>query len=338
MAAKYETKITQKGFKVLVISQAPTDENGIILTDLYVRIPTADRFILFISEGEKLDTDRINKLYQHPDPRLYTPTEQWQNRHKKIKIKDSDPNKIGAETQEIITSLYLDLLDGSDPSEGILKKLSQIANEITDSVLSDSKQYEDQMLKQLSDLSRLEDSYAIRALAILFSLANGYTSKKAIMDIHSTSTIMDVNLLDFIKEDVDNYYRDPNSASEDFLRAYKQHPAKANLMATTKLPFITDSGLQIILNHHEFHNGSGFPRGTRTKPLPDIIKIMSLAVDVFEVMKKAELNEKKISLAEALKIVGEFDVEIHTRRHQSSIIDKVFSHLGLNEVPKEDKK
>ncbi len=187
-------------------------------------------------------------------------------------------------------------------------------------------------------LKTYDTQKAILFSAILFSLANGYTSKKAIMDIHSTSTIMDVNLLDFIKEDVDNYYRDSNSASEDLLRAYKQHPAKANLMATTKLPFITDSGLQIILNHHEFHNGSGFPRGTRTKPLPDIIKIMSLAVDVFEVMKKAELNEKKISLAEALKIVGEFDVEIHTRRHQSSIIDKVFSHLGLNEAPKEDKK
>jgi response regulator RpfG family c-di-GMP phosphodiesterase len=329
MTAKLETSVTQKGLKVLVISQALTDEKGRLLTDLYVRMPSADRFVLFIAAGDELDADRLNKLYQHADSRIYAPMEQWKHKYKVWRPKETDPNKMGLETQQLVTDMYVDLLDDTAVPESSLQKLAEIAQEMSEHVLGDMKKYEDEMLKQFSDLSRMEDSYAIRSLATLMALANGYSSKRAILDINTVTMFMDVNLLDFRKEDVDNYYRDPTSVSKEFLRAYRQHPSKANLMATVKLPMISDTGLQMILNHHEYHNASGFPRGMRTKPLPDLVKILSLAVDVFERLKRAELNGGKLSLTQALFEVAEFNLEIHNRRHQSSIVDKVLHHLGI---------
>jgi HD-GYP domain-containing protein (c-di-GMP phosphodiesterase class II) len=87
----------------------------------------------------------------------------------------------------------------------------------------------------------------------------------------------------------------------------------------------------MVLNHHEFHNGNGFPRGVRTKPMTDLVKIVALAVDTFETMKKAELNKKNTSLAIALKQVAELNLEVHKRRHQTNLVSKIMSHLGVSD-------
>jgi hypothetical protein len=331
MSSKYQTLHTNAGLKVLVISQVPTDKQGQVLTDLYVRIPTADRFVMFVEAGDVVTKERLNKLYQHPDPRLYTPTEQWKKRYTKITVKEGSKDRVGAETLELVTDLYLDLLDNSASSEGNITRLSDIAKEITENIMDDLNVYEGEVLKEMKDISRLEDSYAIRSLTTLMSFACGYTSRKSLIDINAVCMFLDISLLDFRKEDVDNFYKDPSLVSKAFLDAYYQHPSKANLIAGEKLKFVSDIGLQMVLNHHEFHNGNGFPRGVRTKPMTDLVKIVALAVDTFETMKKAELNKKNTSLAIALKQVAELNLEVHKRRHQTNLVSKIMSHLGVSD-------
>ncbi|MBP7844897.1 MAG: hypothetical protein KA116_08780 [Proteobacteria bacterium] len=330
---------TQTGLQVMAVSQVPTDPKGNVIADLYVRIPTLDRYVLFVHEGEKLDEEKMKKLYLHPDPKLYGSKDKLKKNRKKtlnatINAKDDDPNKLGAETQELITDLYLDLLEDNNPSESQIKKLGSIVHEITENILSDTKSFEDNILKQFKDLSRMEDSYAIRSLTTLFGLANGYSSKRAMIDIQGASMFMDINLLDFRKDDIEEYYKNPEGWPSGFLKLYMQHPAKANLMATMKLPDLSETGLQMILNHHEYNNGEGFPRGTRTKSLPDLVKILSLAVDVFQILKRQELLNNPSNIPDALMEAAQNHREVHERRHQGNIVDRIFSYMAIDAAQK----
>lgn len=319
----------QKFLKVVVMANVPKDEAGNCLVDIYVRMPSADKYVCWVRTGDPFPEEKRQKLLTHPDPRIYCPVDQWNSRHKKVKLKDSIGPKIGDETKEVISDLFSELLDDQGQHEKSSEKLVEISKTIASEILNDLESYEKSILSEFQNLSRLEDSYAIRSLAILFSLALGFNSKTAIIDITVSTLFMDSALLDFTQQEIEDYYRDPKSMSVAFLDAYRKHPAKAHYLASQKVRRFSEQSLLMILNHHELHNGQGFPRNSQTRSLPDLVRVLSYAVDVFERMKSAELNLKPINLTQALVQVYEIDREPHLRRHQTGMMDKVLNYLKI---------
>lgn len=311
------------------MSQIPSDADGNSVVDIYVRLPTADKYVCWVKKGDPFPTKKREKLLDHPDPRLYCPIDDWQNRHKFLGPIDTSGKKLGEDAKDIVTDLFLNLLDDNGDHENASEQLANISKVIVNEIVEDLAAYEKKVLAELEDISRLEDSYAIRSLCIIFSLALGFDSKTALIDITTSVMFMDVALLDFTQQEIDMYYEDPSAMSVSFAAAYEKHPAKAHYIASQKLKRFSEQGLLMILNHHELNNGQGFPRKSQTRPLPDLIKILSYAVDVFERLKRSDLRKEKLSLKEALIECYEIDAEAHMRRHQTGMMDKVLKYLGV---------
>ncbi|NCN28049.1 hypothetical protein GW915_10780 [bacterium] len=322
---------SQKDLKVVVMATIPKDEAGNSVVDIYIRLPSAEKYICWVQKGDKFTATQREKLLKHSDPRIYCPVDQWNNRHKFLKLNDSKGPKIGAETQQVITDLFAELLTDDGDHTGASDKLIEISRTIATEIVADLEAFEKSILEEFKDITRLEDSYAIRSLAILFALALGFNSKTAITDITSSTLFMDSPLLDFTQEELDDYFRAPESMSPAFIDAYRKHPAKAHYFASQKVKRFTEQGLLMILNHHELHNGKGFPRNSQTRSLPDLVRILSYAVDIYETMKSAELNEAPINLSQALCLIYDVKQEAHLRRHQTGMMDKILSYLNVSE-------
>lgn len=327
MSDDEEINVTDKGLKVLVINNVPVDSQGGSAVDLYLRMPTENHHIRWIRKGDEFTEEHRHRLRSHADPRLYCPMDQWTDYQHQNSLKE--PNgPIGNDVKEIVSNLYADFLSSKTDNTEVLDKLIAIANTISDNVIADIAVYEAKAKEELLDISRLEMSYAIRSIATLFCIANDFASRKSIYDLTTATLYMDIGLNDFTNQELEAIWKG-DKVDEKILKAYQQHPAKAHLIATERIKLVNETGLLIILNHHEYNNAKGFPRGVHTKALIDHVKIVSLAVDVWEILKVALLNEKPISFEEALKIASQPELEPHQRKHAGAVINKIFKHLGI---------
>ena len=135
---------------------------------------------------------------------------------------------------------------------------------------------------------------------------------------------------EFSETEVKQYYRDPASLPPEVLANFKKHPARSHELGSEKLKSLSDVTMQLILNHHELFNGKGFPRAVRSESLFALVKVLAFAVDLFEVMKKSQLNGKVISILDAVMELREPLIEPHLKRHSKKLVDSVLQALGVD--------
>ncbi len=95
----------------------------------------------------------------------------------------------------------------------------------------------------------------------------------------------------------------PGQLAEEEFVEIKKHPIWGYEMLTEELPGqISDSSLEIVLNHHERCNRSGYPRGINGGEISDLVTICAIA-DVYSAMITERVYRKAFSPNEAYEMI-----------------------------------
>jgi response regulator RpfG family c-di-GMP phosphodiesterase len=176
-------------------------------------------------------------------------------------------------------------------------------------------------------LSVMDSCAALTAISTLFAVAIGQTSRNVFKDLSYACLFMDLALVDFTREDWKTYYLDTDSLPASQKTKVLEHPKRSFDMVSKKFRNLPELVGQMILGHHELFNGKGYPRGIRSETLAPLVRVLSLAVDVFEFMKKAHLEKDPVRLNDALNYFLNEPVEPHSRRHSLPLCREVLEFL-----------
>jgi len=180
----------------------------------------------------------------------------------------------------------------------------------------------------------VNDSAAITAIATLFAIARGQSSRSVFKDLSYACLFMDISLAEFPQDLWRVYHLSPQKLSEEDKKRMQQHPRRSAELVQKRFRNLPDIVSQLIVGHHELYNGKGFPRQLRSELLAPLVRILALSVDVFEYMKREQLRGEVCSLEEALKYFLFESVEPHMRRHSTVLCREVSDHFKHSEHAK----
>ena len=308
--------------------------------DVYVQLPRAGRFLRYVCAGDIWDERRSNVILTHTNPTLY------KSLHDAFGSASINPQSLGtppsvplAETPPEIL-VFKDTVDKelddifrfvNNPSEAdapqTIKAMEDLSKKIIEVVAPEVENLRENILQQSKYLMVMSDSAAITSIAVLVAMAHGFDSRKIFRDLSMAILLMDAPLANLPEETVLKYYRDRQSLATKEWEEIRRHPARAHEVVSTRLKTVTDSVLQLILNHHELYNSKGYPRQLRNEMLPPIVRSLAVSVDLFEIMKREHLAGKDIDILQALSELREPTIEPHLRRHNQKLIQSAVQYI-----------
>lgn len=375
----------KENFEKIKLERVPLDKDGNILINLFIYLPTSDRFVRFIAKGNPVEESRLALLDTHADKDLFhLPSELTAARREELESREygayverksmhdfgekkfiagskeadggvtrftgdaggdgstatqfssiekptSGADAISVESQKDLNELYKKLLTGGDGAMvDVLARLETQVDLILNALVPEVKDLKGHLVRNLTHLMLMNDVSAITSIAVLCALAQGYDSKKSFRDLTYACLIMDSSLAEFSEAELSTYYRNPAELPDEVLTKMRKHPAKSFEMAESKLKSISDVSMQLILNHHELFNGRGYPRGVRSESLFPMVKVLALAVDIFESMKSAQLNNTQTTLNQIIIGSLEEHLEPHLRRHSRKVVAQLLKYLDID--------
>lgn len=318
-------------YLAIELDSIPTLPDGRAACDLYVHMPSSNRYVRFVVSGDSIDAARIESIRLHPVPKLYKMDADTTGPVAHI----PDP-EIPADFQQAILGKVLEgslkdaykvLSADADPGEAV-KFFEGMSDQLVSTIAPDVKSLSDHLKKQSQYLHLMSDAAALSTLSVICAFANGFDSRKSYRELSYATLVMDISLAEFSVNDLRQWYTDRDKIEGEKLKKMMLHPMTSYQLAEQKLKSLSDVTMQLILNHHELYNGKGFPRGIRTEALFPIARILSLAVDTFERLKKSHLSGNRRSLVEILIDLRDETQEAHLRRHNRKIIDQVIEFLA----------
>jgi len=346
--------VPERYFKQVALDEIPLNRDGSARLDLFVHLPTANNYVMYIANGDDSAPARLENLRKQtrvpvalyilsaeppPPPAPVAAAEEAEEAGEAPQASPSEPSSpeikvipgdvpaplagefLDGASREKLTYLYRELGSLQEPDAGVMiKKIESMADEILNAAAPEVKDLREYMLKGMNNLAASDDTSAITSLAILFALGNGFDSKTSHKDLAYAVLLMDLGLTDFSQEQIEMFYATPEKLPREVLREIKFHPSKSHLLAQEKLKGVSEVTLQLILNHHELFNGKGYPRGVRSDSLFPLVRVLALAVDVFEILRRHRLLGTATTIPEILTGLLEESVEAHLRRHSRKAV------------------
>lgn len=122
------------------------------------------------------------------------------------------------------------------------------------------------------------------------AVAESFTQEKAELDkIEMAGMIHDIGLLGF---DDDLWCKNMKQMSEEQQRLYSEHPTIASIILEN-VDKLADVG-EIVLYHHEYVNGQGFPNGLKANQIPLGSRIILAAADYYQIVGTWPRNMQKL--------------------------------------------
>jgi response regulator RpfG family c-di-GMP phosphodiesterase len=335
-----------KEFDPISIDQIPTSADGNTLVDIYVYFTHSKKFVKFLSIGDPLNLQRLETIKTHSDPNLYVKAGSLQS----AEVLKADPQKLHSmkqvvsqlDTHERIQDLNKKIREElkeivfflkADPSvvqadaQMTLVKMESLAEEILGMVAPDVGDLRKFLIGNLKYVMLMEDAAALTSIAVTTAVAHRFDSRAIFRDVALATTLMDSPLADLSEDELKQYYLDPSKLDKKSSDLVRQHPIIASQAFSIRIKSFSPTVIQLILGHHELFNGRGYPKGTRSELLPAVVRSFSLAVDLFEHMKRAKYQGRDLDLKTAAIQLVEKDVPTHLRRHNQKLMSTLISFL-----------
>ncbi len=325
-----------------MISQSPSDYQVLedsdfpkigdtLAFDIYVQLPRAGRFLRYVCAGDIWDERRKKILLTHTNPTLYKSLRAAPAAHINSAPRAETPKELLALNDKVEKELIEIFRVVNDPSGAeapqTIQAMEDLSQKIIEVVAPEQENLRETMLQKSKYLMVMSDSAAITSIAILVALAHGFDSRRIFQDLSMAIILMDATVSTLPEETVLKYYRDPNSLTTGEWQEIRRHPAQAHEAVSTRIKSVSNSVLQLILNHHELYNSKGYPRQLRNETLPPIVRSLAVSVDLFEIMKREHLNGKDIDILQALSELREPTIEAHLRRHNQKLIQSAIQYI-----------
>ena len=151
------------------------------------------------------------------------------------------------------------------------------------------------MLKSKDD-SRAEHSLNVSILSIGFARYLGY-SERSLEDIGMGALLHDIGQIRI----GDKLLKKEGRLNQNEMAEMCRHPKYALDMLQSKAG-LTESCIDIAINHHERLGGQGYPRGLTGDKLSKNVRLVSI-VDVFESLTTPQVYRKSMSVVDAYKVL-----------------------------------
>lgn len=289
-----------------------------VLFDVFIKI-SEGKYLKILHAGDSFSMDRIEKYKKEKNvTMLYF---HQKDRQKYIQYSNFIvKNLVGSD--KVSTKVKVGLLKGLSQtmieeafSVGLKPQVVDQAKEVCENVYQMIEKQGDlyQALKDLNDLD--PDAFTHAFLTSLYSSAIikqfDWQSKLTIETVAMACMFHDIGKLKMSKETV--RLRPENMMSEQ-LEQYHNHPVwGVEIIQGNRL--INNSVKQIILQHHEFFDGTGFPGGLKRSKIQTLSNICALANQFAHVLQDEKI--KPVAAVRQLLMTPNF-----TARFSSQIIEK----------------
>lgn len=262
-------------FSAIGIDEFYSSKN--VLFDIYIKLGS-NRYLKILHTGDTFSRDRIDKYKNEKKvSHLYISVDDrkkfihWSNfvAEKTISNPNVDAERkmdlLGSISEKYIEEIYTDGLKPQMVEQG--KALCSSTFQLIEKEKNLFK-----LMRQYQDLDPTAYShfFLISMFASMIVKQFEWQSKSTIETITMASMLHDLGKIKLPKQLLHKHPRD--MSSEEFI-IYKQHPQmSAELLENNRL--ISPSVKQIILQHHEASDGSGFPFGLKENNTLTLSKIL----------------------------------------------------------------
>lgn len=270
-----------KGYQAVRLGEFSTDKK--INFDVFIHLRLNNKMLLFKRGGDYISKEILSRFKTHKIETFY--------------IRDEDNSRfidyIAQKTAEIVKDKYLPVrekqdkievvarnlisgfFDDPDNSETYLKTAHDVVNRLIDSMLSEEDPLKKIFSKLETQLQSMEThAYNVQALSTVMAMILGYTSDKALVSIALGSLFHDIGYGKIPKE---LHHRNESELTPEQFEVVKQHPLKGvEIISNSATDFPYETKL-IIQQHHERHDGSGYPLGIKGFQTYELSKVVALA-------------------------------------------------------------
>jgi hypothetical protein len=301
---------------------------------LFVFMKASRKYILYVSSKEEVSAEKRENL------RRLSGTDLFVRKGDGAQDAPPGPEKViagdafhgellGEKAAEALKKVYRDILmTGQGDAGKISSVIAGLADSLLAAVAPDVGDLKSSVIKNVKNVQFMSDTAAITSLGILCALANDFKSKTAFQNISQAVVMMDASLADLEPWELETYYKNRRELPAHALEKINNHPVKSQQLVAY-LPVANETVNQLILMHHELHNGKGYHRGIRTANSIPLGRVLAFAVDIYEYLRSAELNGRNVTLEQAIMSFEERGVDVHQRRHHNKVVKSVGDFLGL---------
>lgn len=329
----------EAGFAKISIEELGLKQGDLAPFDLFVFLHASGRHHPIVKQGERLDETHWANLLRLQGTNLFVKEiglKEWQSRQAprpdqilaSIKKPAFRGEVLGDEAKERLQGLYNALVQSPNDSVNFSDKLGEMSDSLLDVLVPEARDAKTSILQQLRHMHLMNHAAAITTLAMLTALANGFESRTAFSNLAFACLLMDAGMVDLSEKEIQTYYRKRSELPSHVMDRIRLHPMKSGQMLQG-MKDLNETVVQLVLLHHELHNGKGYHRGIRTGNVSPLARNLSFAVDLCEHIKGAELRDERITLGQAIAQLAEKGVEIHDRRHGADISTKLCEYLNI---------
>lgn len=285
-----------------------------------------DKSKLIIIKGEKQDLGTSPRLALRSPNSSGDPMQERFTGDEEAYLKE--------EIHHELLGLYKDLRNKKS-NEDELDRIESITTTLLATIAPEVESLRNLLAQNAKYIYVMSDSAAIASIAILFAIAKNFSSRNVFKDLAYATILMDMALADLNESEIRQYYIDKEKLSPHAKKIAFEHPANSYKMLKGRLRTLSDICGQLIANHHELYSGRGFPRRVRSDILTPLARVLALAVDVFEAMKKSQILGAPVQLRNVVYALRDETCEAHLRRHSRGLMDDVANFLdspGIREI------
>jgi HD-GYP domain-containing protein (c-di-GMP phosphodiesterase class II) len=302
--------------------------------DVYVYLPSKNKYIKYFSGSDSITQQKINKLIDKGAKSLFVKSKEYETYLNYLKeleeemMNNADVNHVDKiniimakirQTLPMIKELEndADVVEWAENCEHLIESLVTILigrpvklEEDDDDEKIDPNEAFSRLKDGLGEKCDIEDHAAIvGSLSMILGMLTGLNESKLRVDLSVGGLLHDIGMLDMDSELIHKFYTE-TELSEEELSAYKTHCSKGVefVNKALKSPIISDNVVSIIRMHHENSSGSGFPEGISINRLPSHIKLIAIVDKVAKYLHKGMAMDLRYCIYDIFQEQSDMDV------------------------------
>ena len=240
------------------------------------------KFIFFKKKGDTIPYERYEKFIQQRLEYLFIETgdknkfDNWyaseiQEKKEQAKLNTTEEEKLVIDSFFEVKENFLRFLS-IEVTQGSVKSLIDDCREFISNV-NQRFPITEKILSKINDYSNFigDHSTNVANLSLFLAQKLGYNQQTALENLYMGALLHDYGK---VITDINNI--DPVKFPRQFVKEFKRHPEVGRITLLMESGISTKSML-IIQQHHERHDGKGFPQGIQGNKIYELSKIVIFA-------------------------------------------------------------
>jgi putative nucleotidyltransferase with HDIG domain len=283
--------------------------------DLYVQ-RSEDKFTKIYNKDDILDVERFQNYYDNKKVfSVYIIQEAYEQYktivdqafiHLKIMTENSKPQEIMPHLEKIVDCLVLDIVGQGNIEDKVVYKAGSFVKTCVSILAQDSNQLA-KLIRSFNNYDYcFKHSLIVSIMSIVVAKAAKVKNTKVLEIIALGGFLHDIALI------TDEFEKENTLKPQKMSDSIREHPTRSAEILMG-FPDIPSEVIQIVAQHHEMPNGSGYPKGLYLNAIYYPARIVAIA-DRFSFLITPRENHNPMkgfeAIVEMMQVKGAYDSQI----------------------------